>query len=78
MLTWRYSAFEPNASTENQLFCIIYWIHAALDDNYDVLIVFLDISKTFDKVHHHGLIHIKLEALIWHYGKSTLHGSEII
>ena len=51
------SGFKPNDSCINQLFSIIHEIYKSLDDGYEVRGVFLDISKTFDKFWHNGLIY---------------------
>ena len=56
------AGFRPNDSTVNQLILIVHKIHEALEKGKDVRMVFLDISKAFDKVWHEGLIY-KLEAL---------------
>ena len=51
------SGFKPNDSCINQLFSITHEIYKSLDDGYEVRGVFLDISKTFDKFWHNGLIY---------------------
>ena len=50
------SGFRPGDSTVNQLIYIVHKIHEALDSGNEVRMVFLDISKAFDKVWHKGLI----------------------
>ena len=40
----------------NQLVLITQKIANALDDKHDACIVFLDVSKAFDKVWHKGLL----------------------
>ena len=62
LLTWRNSGFKPLDSTVNQLIFLTHKIHEALDQGKDVCMVFLDISKAFDKVYHDGLIY-KLQTL---------------
>ena len=57
LLTWRNSGFKKNESTANQLLLIVHNIYKCLADGDDVLLVFLDISKAFDKVYHDGLLH---------------------
>ena len=51
------SRFKPGDSCVNQLLAITHEIFSSLDDNYEVIEVFLDISKPFDKVWHEGIIH---------------------
>ena len=46
------SGFEPEDSCINQLLLITHEIYQSLDEGFDVRRVFLDISKTFDKVWH--------------------------
>ena len=62
LLTWRNSGFKAMDSTVNQLINIVHKIYSTLADNNDVLMIFLDVAKAFDKVYHRGLLH-KLEAL---------------
>ena len=50
------SGFKPGDSCINQLLAITHEIYKSFDDGFDVRGVFLDISKTFDKVWHEGLI----------------------
>ena len=54
------SLFKQENSCINQLLSITHDIYQSLNQGYEVRGVFLDISKTFDKVWHKGLIH-KLE-----------------
>ncbi len=56
------SGFRPGDSTVNQLVFIIHKIYQALEQGKEVRMVFLDISKAFDKVWHKGLF-CKLEFL---------------
>ena len=53
------SGFRPGDSTVNQLISITHTIFKAFDCNppLDVRSVYLDISKAFDRVWHHGLIY---------------------
>ena len=51
------SRFKPDDSCINQLLAITHEIFSSLDDNYEVIKVFLDISKPFDKVWHEGIIY---------------------
>ena len=53
------SSFRPGDSTINQLISITHTIFTAFDCNppLDVRSVYLDISKTFDRVWHDGLIY---------------------
>ena len=48
--------FKPEDSCINQLLSITHNIYKSFEDGYEVRGVFLDISKTFDKVWHDGLI----------------------
>ncbi len=56
------SGFRPCHSTVNQLLYIVHQIYCAFEDGKEVRVVFLDISKAFDRVWHTGLLN-KLEAL---------------
>ena len=56
------SGFRPCHSTVNQLLYIVHQIYCAFEAGKEVRVVFLDISKAFDKVWHAGLLK-KLEAL---------------
>ena len=56
------SGFRPGDSTTNQLILITHKIYEALEQGKGVRMVFLDISKAFDKVWHRGLL-LKLERL---------------
>jgi hypothetical protein len=56
------SGFRPGDSTVSQLIFIVHKIHEALELGKEVRMVFLDISKAFDKVWHKGLL-FKLERL---------------
>ena len=62
LLTQFNSGFKKNDSTVNQLINIVHHIYKGLDDNNDVCMVFLDVSKAFDKVCHRGLL-FKLKQL---------------
>ena len=55
LITKNQSGFRPNDSVTNQLICLVHSIHSSSDINFDVRSVFLDMSKTFDKVWHEGL-----------------------
>ena len=50
------SANKRGDSCINQLLSITHNIYKSFGDVYEVKGVFLDISKTFDKVWHNGLI----------------------
>ena len=62
LLTQFNSGFKKNDSTVNQLINIVHHIYKGLDSHYDVCMVFLDVSKAFDKVYHRGLL-FKLKQL---------------
>ena len=51
------SGFKPDDSCINQLSAITHEVFSSFDDNYEVRVVFLDISKAFEKVWHEGIIH---------------------
>ena len=51
------SGFKQGDSCINQLLSITHDIYKSLDQGYEVRGVFLDISNTFGKVWHKGLIH---------------------
>ena len=55
-MTWRNSGFKPFDSTINQLIFMIHEIHKALENGQDICLVFLDVSKAFDRVFHEGLV----------------------
>ena len=57
------SGFRPNDSVTNQLIYLVDSIHSSLDVNLDVRVVFLDMSKAFDKVWHEGLLMELMENL---------------
>ena len=50
------SGFKPSNSWINQLLSITNEIYNSFDERLEVRSVFLDISKTFDKVWHDGII----------------------
>ena len=51
------SGFKPGDSCINQLLSITHDIYQSFDNGFEVRVVFLDISKAFDKVWHKGLIY---------------------
>ena len=50
------SGFKPGDFCINQLLSITHENYQSFDEGFDVSSVFLDVSKTFDKVWHDGLI----------------------
>ena len=50
------SGFQAGVSTVNQLLYLCNEISNALDNNKELRIIFLDISKAFDRVWHKGLL----------------------
>jgi hypothetical protein len=57
LLTPKNSGFKEKDSAICQLINIVDRIYKALESGKDVSMVFLDISKAFDKVWHRGLLH---------------------
>ena len=57
LLTDKNSGFKPFDSTINRLIHLTHQIYNGIDMKKDTLIVFLDISKAFDRVWHPGLLH---------------------
>ena len=56
LLTWRNSGFKPFDSTVNQLIFLVHKINQSLEKGQDICLIFLDVSKAFDRVFHEGLI----------------------
>ena len=56
LISQNQSGFKPGDSCTNQLLSITHQIHKSFDNGHEVLSVFLDMSKAFDKVWHKGLI----------------------
>ena len=54
LITPHQSAFKTGDSCINQLISITHEIYELFDDDYEVRRVFIDMSKTFDKVCHQG------------------------
>ena len=65
LITKHQWGFRPGDSTTNQLLYLLDEIHQAFDStkSFEIRTVFPDISKTFDKVWHDGLI-LKLECYL--------------
>lgn len=59
IITVYQSGFTPGGSTVNQL---VFLCCAALDQNNEIMVLLLDLSKAFDKVWHKGLL-AKLRAI---------------
>jgi hypothetical protein len=57
LLNSRNSGFKELDSAMNQLLLITDKIHRALEDGHEICLVFLDVSKAFDRVWHSGLLH---------------------
>ena len=56
LISQHQSGFKPGDSCINQLLSITHEIYQSFDEIFNVRSVFLDISKVFNKVWHHGLI----------------------
>lgn len=57
LLNSKQSGFTPGDGTINQLIKICNDIHSQLDNDNEILAVFLDLTKAFDKVWHKGLLY---------------------
>ena len=57
LISQNQSGFKPGDSCINQLLAITHEIYKSFDACLDVRAVFLDISKTFDKVWQQGLLY---------------------
>ena len=57
LISHNQSGFKPGDSCINQLLAITHEIYISFDACLDVRAVFLDVSKAFDKVWHHGLLY---------------------
>jgi hypothetical protein len=57
LLTWKNSGFKELDSAMNQLVFITDKIYKALEAGHEICLVFLDVSKAFDRVWHAGLLH---------------------
>ena len=62
LLTVKNSGFKQKDSTVNQLLSIVHKLYSGLDNKENACLVFLDISKAFDRVWHEGLL-FKLKQL---------------
>ena len=56
LISQNQSGFKPGDSCTNKLLSITHQTHKSFDNVHEVLSVFLDMSKAFDKVWHMGLI----------------------
>jgi len=63
LLTEKNSGFKKADGTTNQLVHMMDYIYQEIDKRRDVAIIFLDITKAFDKAYHDGLI-FKLKQLV--------------
>ena len=55
IIRWHYG-FLPGSSTVTQLLVLYHQFYNAINEGKDVRIVYLDISKAFDRVWHKGLL----------------------
>ena len=51
------SGFKPSDSCINEFRAIIHETYSSFDDNKEERVIFLDISRAFEKVWHEGIIH---------------------
>ena len=58
--------FKPGDSFINQLLSITRKIYTSFDDEFEVRVVFLHISKAFDKVWHKGIYYLQTKTK-WHF-----------
>ena len=65
MVSPNQSGSRPDGFCVNQLLAINHETYKLLDEEFEVRGVFLDISKTFDKVCHEGLLLKYLEITSW-------------
>ena len=56
LLTDRQSGYRPYHSTQLQLTYLTHTLHRTLDSGQDFTVIYLDISKYFDKIWHAGLL----------------------
>ena len=56
------SGYRPGDSTVNQILYLTHKIYEAFEQGKEVRVVFLDISKAFDRVWHNGLLY-KLKSI---------------
>ena len=56
LLNSKNSGFKPKDSAVNRLVELVHNIESGLNDKEEIGIVFLDISKAFDKIWHGGLL----------------------
>ena len=57
LLTERQSGYRPGHGTQLQLFYLTHSLYENLDDGKDHNIIYLDISRYFEKIWHKGLLH---------------------
>ena len=57
LISHNQSEFKPGYSCNNQLLYFTDEIYISFGEGYETRGVFLDISKTFDKISHEGLLH---------------------
>ena len=57
LLTQKQSGYRPHFSTVHQLVYFLNQLYLSLDRHHDFTVVYLDISKYFDRIWHSGLLH---------------------
>ena len=64
LITANQSGFRPGVSCTNQLLSLVHEIHESFHCGLEVRLIYLDMSKAFDKVWHEGLIFILKQNVI--------------
>ena len=64
LISHNQSGFKCGDSCINQLLSITHEIYKSLDESYEIRVVFVDKSKTFDNVWLEGVLH-KLKVLCY-------------
>ena len=57
LLSENQSGYRPTHSTQHQLIYLAHKLYEALDQNLDFTIIYLDVTKYFDRIPHAGLLY---------------------